>query len=311
MTLQGFNSRRLQGLYRNLQAFGIGTIPARTLLSIAVSDDGTLFICDALNNKVLSYLTDGTKVDEWGTTGTSAGQLTSPFFIRWYDNEVYVADGVVSGTRLQVFSESGTYSRTIKTGLSAFDIYNGDIYSTDSTLFDYTPTFSKFDTTGTPESNFTITDIDTEVYTINYQTGVLTVSAIIPQDPDDSLEDGPPVYLMVYKFDDDGTKILEFNSTISHTSSQQFNYQLDNTTSDGIYFFSFDTGFSRISKHTTSLGYIDRNIVSNTPFKTWRGIVYYDSFLYLPTNYSDTSINSKVQVYRADTLDFDSEWTAT
>lgn len=312
MSLQGFSSRRLQCFSRKLQAFGIGTTPTRTLLDITVSDDGILFICDYLNNKVLGYQTDGTKIHEWGTQGTSDGQLNFPSQIVWYNNEVYVIDSSSTSLynyRMQVFSESGTWDRTLFTGQKLFDIYDGSIYCCDSFVLEYSPTFSKYDTDGNLLSSFSITDMDTEVFSINYQTGVLTAMTIIPQDPDDSLEYGVPIYEVIYKYDDDGSVIATINTTTLHSVSQRFNYYGENITSDNVYFFTMD-GNTRISKHTLAGAYIDREDVAIAG-KTWRGIVYYNSYLYLPTNYSDTTINSKVQVYRADTLAFDSEWTAT
>lgn len=68
MTLQAFNSRRMQGLYRNLQAFGIGGPPPDSFPSLICVSDDLVYIVDIYKIKV--YDTSGNFQDDVTMPGT-------------------------------------------------------------------------------------------------------------------------------------------------------------------------------------------------------------------------------------------------
>jgi hypothetical protein len=288
MTLQGFSSRSKQGLYRSLQAFGQGTPPSRLLYGLTVGND-VVYVCDYLNHKILSYQLDGTKIAEWGTFGTTDGLIDRPMIVKWYNSEVYVKDYT---NRVQVFSESGTWARTILTSVYLFDVYDGNIFSV--SLSGSTPTFKKTDTSGVLDSSFVFTN--TLGMSFNYETGVLNVL---------SYETG--LTLKFYILADDGTITTEINVDTSYPSNEAIAFGpigIDDT-----YIYTKDT--FDLLKHTrggTFSNSASQGLVSGAQIYD---MDYYDSALYMTVNYSDPSTNPKVRIHSASTLAFDTEWTAT
>jgi len=295
MTLQGFSSRSKQGLYRSLQAFGQGTPPSRLLYGLTVGND-VVYVCDYLNHKILSYQLDGTKIDEWGTFGTTDGLIDRPSIVKWYNSEVYVADMT---RRVQVFSESGTWDRTILTNVYDFDLHDGDVFSVSlasSTPSFYTPTFKKTDTDGTLVSSFVFTD--TFGLRLNYEQGILNVL---------SYESGTPsLDLKFYILDEDGTVSTEIVVDDEYPSNQEIQFGpigIDD-------FHIYTKGPSFIYKHSRGGSYEDRESISSTTSALY-DMDYYDGKLYFTKNFGDTTIDAKVRIHSASTLAFDTEWTAT
>lgn len=295
MTLQGFSSRSKQGLYRSLQAFGVSTPPSRLLYGLTVGDD-VVYVCDYLNHKILSYQLDGTKIDEWGTFGTTDGLIDRPMFVKWYDSEVYVKD--FSG-RVQVFSKSGTWDRTILTGVLKFDVYNGDVFSVSNSGAGpyYTTTFKKTDTDGVLDSSFVF--VDSALTFINYERGILF---------DLTLEDngGSPENIY-YILNDDGTISSEINITTTYPANEAI--QPSSLGVDATYIYTYNSSF--IYKHGIGGAYEDKEIISVPSFTSLPDMDYYDGSLYFTTNFADPLTNPKVRVHSASTLAFDTEWTAT
>lgn len=76
---------------------------------VAFAPNGHVFVTDGYaNNRVLEYSSAGKKLNEWGTTGTGAGQFRLPHSIRIDDSgTVYVADR--ENGRIQRFDLGGKY----------------------------------------------------------------------------------------------------------------------------------------------------------------------------------------------------------
>ena len=76
---------------------------------VAFAPNGHVFIADGYaNNRVLEYRADGTRLNEWGTTGSAAGQFRLPHSIRIDDaGTVYVSDR--ENGRIQRFDLTGKY----------------------------------------------------------------------------------------------------------------------------------------------------------------------------------------------------------
>lgn len=288
MTLQGFSSRSKQGLYRSLQAFGQGTPPSRLLYGLTVGDD-VVYVCDYLNHKILSYQLDGTKIDEWGTFGTTDGLIDRPMIVKWYNSEVYVRD---YAGRVQVFSESGTWARTILTNVYLFDVYNGDIFSV--SLSGTMPTFKKTNTSGVLDSSFVFTD--TLGMTINYELGVLNVL---------SYESG--LTLKFYILEDDGTITTNINVDASYPSNEALSFGPIGLDTNYIY----TKGTFDLLKHTRGGAFNDSASIGLASGAQVYDLDYYDSALYMTVNYLDPLTNPKVRIHSASTLAFDTEWTAT
>jgi len=295
MTLQGFSSRSKQGLYRSLQAFGQGTPPSRLLYGLTVGND-VVYVCDYLNHKILSYQLDGTKIAEWGTFGTTDGLIDRPSIVKWYNSEVYVADMT---RRVQVFSESGTWDRTILTNTQGFDVYDGNVFSFSlaaSTPPYYIPTFKKSDTDGVLDSSFVFTA--TAGMSINYEQGILVVT---------SIENRSGLQLIYYVLADDGTVTTEINIPATYPSNeeiQQGPLGVDDT-------YVYTKGASEIYKHERGGSFDNRATIGLTAGSQAYDLDYYDSALYMTVNYIDPSTNPKVRIHSASALSFDTEWTAT
>jgi len=293
MTLQGFSSRSKQGLYRSLQAFGQGTPPSRLLYGLTVGND-VVYVCDYLNHKILSYQLDGTKIDEWGTFGTTDGLIDRPMVVKWYNSEVYVKDFT---KRVQVFSESGTWSRTILSNVTRFDLYSGTIFDVSFVGADPTPTFRKSDTNGAFISSFAFSD--SYVTNLNYERGFLAIISL------ESIS-GSPV-LMYYLLADDGTINSSINIDSTYASNQKIQSSPIGIDSTNIYTYSVDY----VYKHEIG-GTFDSRVAFSLPaFTSLPDMDYYGGSLYFTANYNDPLVSSKVRIHSASTLAFDTEWTAT
>jgi hypothetical protein len=295
MTLQGFSSRSKQGLYRSLQAFGQGTPPSRLLYGLTVGND-VVYVCDYLNHKILSYQLDGTKIDEWGTFGTTDGLIDRPVIVKWYNSEVYVCDNT---DRVQVFSESGTWDRTILTNVQKFDVYDGYIFSVSNsgTAPFYTTTFKKSDIDGVLDSSFVFAN--SALTFINYERGILF--ALTWEDNSGSTD------VIYYILNDDGTISTEINVDATYPENEKI--QLSSFGVDATHLYTYNSDF--IYKHEIGGSYISRVTLSLPTFTSLPDMDYYDGSLYLTANYNDPLVNSKVRIHSASTLAFDTEWTAT
>lgn len=110
MTLQGFSSNNLQGLYRNLQAFGIKNVTPLTFNPYGICVTGDLvYVTDIENNRVVIFDTIGTYVDEFGTTGSGDGQFQSPSDIHTDGTYLYILDS----TRIIKHELDGTFVDSI------------------------------------------------------------------------------------------------------------------------------------------------------------------------------------------------------
>ena len=295
MTLQGFSSRSKQGLYRSLQAFGQGTPPSRLLYGLTVGNN-VVYVCDYLNHKILSYQLDGTKIDEWGTFGTTDGLIDRPSAVKWYNSEVYVKD--YSG-RVQVFSESGTWDRTILTSVTKFDVYGGYIFSVSNsgTAPFYTTTFKKSDTDGVLDSSFVF--VNSALTFVNYERGILF--AITWEDRSGSTD------VIYYILNEDGSISTEINVDATYPSNQAI--QLSNLGVDATYLYTYSNPF--LYKHEIGGTFNSRVAFSLPAFTSLPDMDYYGGSLYFTANYNDPLVNSKVRIHSASTLAFDTEWTAT
>lgn len=291
MALQGFRSRTLQGLTRKLQAFGSGITPSRLLTGLTVAED-LVYICDYINHKILSYQLDGTKIDEWGTYGTTNGFIDRPLYINWYDNELYVLD--ITG-RIQVFSESGTWDRTIATDANDFDIYNGEIFyinlGTPSGGY-YPVTFKKTNTSGVVDFTFTI---DNRLYGyMCYENGILL---------NVQYESFPGEFYYIINATD---------GSIDFKTNSVEELQLSQITNDSFHFYTFDNGSKELYKHEIGGEFVDSLVTGLLDGYNFSDIKEYDGKLYLTVNnYLDPLVSSKIRIHSSSTLAFDSEWTAT
>jgi hypothetical protein len=294
MALQGFRSRTLQGLTRKLQAFGSGIAPSRLLTGLTVADD-VVYVCDYINHKILSYQLDGTKIDEWGTYGATDGLIDRPLYINWYDNELYVLDIT---RRIQVFSESGTWDRTIATDAYDFDIYNGEIFyiNLGAPSGGYYPvTFKKTDTDGVVDFTFTIDD---RAYGyMCYESGILL---------NVQYESFPGEFYYIINAAD-GSVSSKINIQATYPSSEAI--QIRSITNDGLYLYSHDS--LELYKHEIGGTFIDNALTGLSLLDNLNDIKEYDGKLYCTVNYSDPLVSSKIRIHSSSTLAFDSEWTAT
>lgn len=304
MTLQGFSSKNLQGLYRNLQAFGIGTPPTRILTSIVVNND-KVFLADRENLKILVYDLDGVKLDEWGVTGTSNGQFNvTVAVLGWHNNELYIIDSTGSGqNRCQVFSESGTYDRTILTNVAYFDIYDGEIFYAKiaESLGDFT--IRRVDTDGTAISSFTVNDAD--LFAIDTNSGSI-LSAV-----SNVTYDGDFYSQGIYRHDIDGM-FVDFIDANDYPVAQRILTPSIRTSVSNLY-----SGVgSSLRLHSLSGAYFDAETLDTSPTRTRVSPFQHyesdiDARIYYAVNYTNPATQSKVEMYEADTLAFIDEWDAT
>ncbi len=126
--------------------------------SVAVSDDGALFIVDGENRQILK-LTSANEVDRtFGGIGSGEGQLENPSRIRIEGNEqVYVQDG----SSLIVYDVYGNYLKSIGRGLfrelRTFAVSGRSLFVLDSTGV------RMFDENGTEASGFALESVGQSV----------------------------------------------------------------------------------------------------------------------------------------------------
>jgi len=80
---------------------------------IAVSPEGKVFVSDQNNFRVQVFQSNGAFVTKWGSSrGSLPGQFYNPLGLSLdADGNVYVIDITQSGSRVQIFDQSGTYLR--------------------------------------------------------------------------------------------------------------------------------------------------------------------------------------------------------
>ena len=96
-------------MVRELGAFGHGPGQLHGPIGLAISPEGLVVVCDALNQRVQILHQDGTCVRHWGNEGTGAGQFLTPYAVALTEsNHVLVTDM----RRLQLFQSDGTFVRS-------------------------------------------------------------------------------------------------------------------------------------------------------------------------------------------------------
>ena len=78
---------------------------------VAISSGGDIVVCDAGNNRVQVFRSDGTFVRQWGSDGAAPGQFQYPASVAVSSaDEVFVADH--GNCRIQVFHLDGSFVRS-------------------------------------------------------------------------------------------------------------------------------------------------------------------------------------------------------
>lgn len=103
---------------------------------VAAADDGSFYVVDRINNRVVKYDKEGKFALQFGSTGSADGQFNDPRGITLApDGTVWVAD--LGNDRIQAFSPTGTFLRKIKFSDPASQPYaiavapNGSLWVTD------------------------------------------------------------------------------------------------------------------------------------------------------------------------------------
>jgi streptogramin lyase len=136
---------------------------------VATDSSNNVYIVDSGLSRVYKYSSEGTYLDEWGSSGSSTGQFSNPYGIGVDGSDyIYVADS--ANNRIQKFDSSGNFQMQISGAGSedgAFDTPvdveingNGDIYVLEA---GYNNRVQKFDSSGTFIHNWgheVIRDID-------------------------------------------------------------------------------------------------------------------------------------------------------
>lgn len=117
-------------------ASGTGQGQLERPFGVAVADDGSFYVVDRINNRVVKYDEEGKFLLQFGSTGSAEGQFNDPRGIALAaDGTVWVAD--LGNDRIQAFSPSGTFLRKIKFSDPASQPYaiavapNGSLWVTD------------------------------------------------------------------------------------------------------------------------------------------------------------------------------------
>jgi tripartite motif-containing protein 71 len=100
---------------------------------VAVAPDGTLYVCDTYNNRVVRLSAEDTLLGTIGLYGTGRGQFNNPRSVAvGVDGALYVADVAENGYRIQKFSSTGTFLLTwrLPAGISSIDLAadSGTVY---------------------------------------------------------------------------------------------------------------------------------------------------------------------------------------
>jgi DNA-binding beta-propeller fold protein YncE len=75
---------------------------------IAVGKDGTVYVTDTGNKRVVSFSSEGVQIEYWGSDGSGPGQFIEPVGIAVNEQgEVVVAD--TGNRRIQVFQRGGAF----------------------------------------------------------------------------------------------------------------------------------------------------------------------------------------------------------
>jgi Ca2+-binding RTX toxin-like protein len=103
---------------------------------IDVGADGTVWIADYGNDKVRSYALTGSELDNWGGTGTAAGEFRGVLGLAVTDAHVYTTEE--SGNRIQKFTLEGAFVASWGsggTGDGQFDHPNGIDVASGGTVY--------------------------------------------------------------------------------------------------------------------------------------------------------------------------------
>jgi len=80
--------------------------------SVALGNNGDIYVMDGVNNRVVRYDNNGKYINEFGSIGTNEGQFMFPIGIRTDDEgQVYIADS--KNGRIQVFTPEGKFKKVI------------------------------------------------------------------------------------------------------------------------------------------------------------------------------------------------------
>lgn len=316
MTLQAFNSRRLQGFSRKLQAFAARQPTAdRKLVDICISNDDIIYLADYDNHKIARYNLDGTFIDEWGDYGANStpdGKIDRPFRVHVYNSEVFVVSG---NFNIQVFSTDGVWDRTIINGASdlvetgaslisteTISFYNGEFWNVAQkrTGSPKKSVFRKYDTNGNREDTFTISNYTTESISLN--DGQIRAFVISQSAPTTNTN-----YVKTYAVD--GTEDASINVTAQSSSEKiitKFIFSPSN-----IYSATQNITDNHIRKHSTGGTYLSRSTGLNTLQYVIRLFYHTDGRIYCIMHDIDNKIYNYVQVYNGSTLALIDEWQAT
>lgn len=136
--LQGI-SGGLQGFNRTLQGFNVTTItpPVVSFQSLTVTD-GKVYVFDRISKKIMVFTTTGTYITEFGTYGSSAGQINDIIAMDTDDSYLYLSDDGVSlnSNYLQKYDLDGNYvTRTLPPAYTYFGYVHcdgGEVFTTSS-----------------------------------------------------------------------------------------------------------------------------------------------------------------------------------
>ncbi|MCO5190113.1 MAG: TIGR03663 family protein [Anaerolineae bacterium] len=106
----------------------IGQGSLATPRNVAVAPDGTLFVADSGNHRIVAFDADGTMLTSWGSFGANVGEFNEPWGIAADDEFVYVAD--TWNYRIQKFTHDGDFVASFGSGGTVDDgsAETGNVY---------------------------------------------------------------------------------------------------------------------------------------------------------------------------------------
>ena len=141
-----------------------GWMPFSRPYGIAIAPDGSMYVADLFNNRILKFDAAGTLVARWGSYGWYDGQFYSPTGIAVApDGSVYVTD--TGNRRVQKFDSSGKFLAkwgTSGSGDGQFYYPYGIAVAADGAVYvvdSYNHRIQKFDQTGTFLQNGAATEV--------------------------------------------------------------------------------------------------------------------------------------------------------
>ena len=77
--------------------------------AVAVDEQGRVWICDVLRDRIFAFNASGQKLNEWGTSGSGPGELSHPVSLAVSEGNVVVCDS----KSISVFTETGEFKRSL------------------------------------------------------------------------------------------------------------------------------------------------------------------------------------------------------